>query len=99
MGTGDNPLQSAIRDHRQLIDIVAGHEFERIQNLRVRSDNVQLLERAHSFAHGSHVPTLARDGANITWGNKAYQAAMVLHGETALAGPQEAGINKLLQTH
>ena len=81
-------MQSAIRDHRQLVDIVAGHEFQRIQNLRVRSDDVQLLQRAHGFAHGSHVPTLARDGANIAWGNEAHQAAMVLHGETALAGSE-----------
>src|SRR5208337_608198 len=99
MGTGDNPLQSAILDHWQLVDIVAGHEFQRVQNLRVRSDDVQLLQRPHGFAHSSLVPTLAWDGANIAWGNEAHQATTVLHGKTALGGPKKVGINKLLQTH
>ena len=56
MRTGDDPLQSAIRDYRELVDIVAGHEFQRIQHLRVRGDDVQLSEWSHGLAHRSAFP-------------------------------------------
>ena len=99
MRTGDDPLQSAIRDYRELVDIVAGHEFQRIQHLRVRSDDVQLFEWSHGLAHRSAFPTIARDGANVPQSYEAHEPAMVLHGETALAAPQNVCIHELLQAH
>jgi len=65
---------------------LTGHELQCIQNLCVRSDNVQFLQWAHGFAHSGLGPTVTPDGANIAGRNEARQATMVLHGETAQPG-------------
>jgi hypothetical protein len=99
MRPGDDPLQNAIRDHWKLVDVVAGHESKCIQHLRVRSNHVQLFDWSHGPAHCRAFPMVARDGANVPQSNEAHQAPTVLDGEAALAGLQEAGVNKILQTH
>ena len=65
MRSGEDPLQSAIRDHWELINIVAGHEFQRIQDLGVRGDDVQLLDWSHRLAHRSAFPMFAGDSTNV----------------------------------
>src|SRR5260370_37550213 len=62
-------------------------------------DDVQLLQRTHSFAHSGLVPAVVRYAAHIAGGNEAHEVPLVLYSETSLAGPQKVGINKLLQTH
>ena len=65
MRSGEDPLQSAIRDHRELVNIVAGHEFQRVQHLRVRGYDVQLLEWSHGLPDRGAFPTVAGDSAYI----------------------------------
>ena len=61
MTAGDYPLEASVRNHWQLVHVLAAHEFKRLDRRRFRGNGSQLTKRTHYALHAGLRPTFSID--------------------------------------
>jgi hypothetical protein len=61
MSAGEDPLEVPVGDHRQLVDILAAHQFKGLDGRSIRGNGAQLTQSAHHALHAGLRPTFASD--------------------------------------
>lgn len=98
MTTGEDPLDATVGDNRQLVDVLAAHQFKRLEGRRIRGNGAQLIERAHHTLHAGLRPAVAIDFLYLMGRDQSRYPVILDDDETAASGSQDILVDKILQT-
>jgi hypothetical protein len=92
--TGEDPLDVSVGDNRQLVDVLAAHEFKCLDGRRIRGNRAQLGERAHHTLHASLRPGVASDCFYLMSRDQSGYPVILDDDEAAASGPQNILVDK-----
>ena len=95
--TGEDPLEVSVGENRQLIDVLAAHQFKRLDSRRIRGNGVQLGERAHHTLHTGLRPPVAIDFFHLMGRDQSGYPVILDDDEAATPGAQNMLVHKILQ--
>jgi hypothetical protein len=92
--TGEDPLEVSVGENRQLIDVLAAHQFKRLDSRRIRGNGVQLGERAHHTLHTGLRPPVAIDFFHLMGRDQSGYPVILDDDEAATPGAQTCSSTK-----
>jgi hypothetical protein len=97
MTAGEHPLEVPVGDDRQLVEVLAAHQFQRLDGRRVWGNGAQLIERAHHTLHAGLRPAVASDFFYLMGRDQSRYPVILEDDEAAVSDSQNILVDKILQ--
>jgi len=98
MAAREDSLDSAIRDNRQLVDVIAAHDLKGSDSGSVSRDRPELTHRAHHTLHACLHPALVVHSLNLVRSDEPGHLAILHDHEAATSTAQQMFVDEVLQT-